>query len=196
MKKTWFKTAMLGLVLSVAFLSSMGVAQQVMNPDPGILASPVNSQTAVRFSRHVPLENHWVFPLVFRVATKGKMQMKTAPVLTAGRTVYIPLSEMKNLIQAIVRFVPMPAETRHHETFSSWQLFYLSKNMDVEIIYSRGAALGRIWHTNICQVLARLNQSIHTPRPRWEFQEFRAYQGCLVPGFDSDKYLDQWNSNR
>ena len=180
---------MFGFVLSVAFLSPMGMAQQVMNPDPGILASPVNSKTAVRFSRHVLPENHFVYPLVFRVATKGKQQMKTAPLLTDGRTVYIPLSEMKNLIHAIVRFVPMPAETEHHETFSPWELYYFSRDMEVEVIYSQGAALGQIGHKNICQVLAHINQSIKTPYPRWEFERFRVLQGCVVRDFDSDKYV-------
>jgi hypothetical protein len=66
----------------------------------------------------------------------------------------------------------------------------VTEAMDVVVIFSKGAARGVIQSENICKTLGSLDSAIKTPRAHWEFQRFRTYYGCRIPGFDDAKYTD------
>jgi hypothetical protein len=169
----------------------MAQAQQTYNPYLGVLTSPIDNRTAVRFFFHPPVSDRFVYPLVFRVAAENDKRTKTAPLLTEGRTVYVSLSEMKDLVAAMTRSIMMGQQTRNVEVFGSWEMIPSTEAMDVFVIFSKGAARGVILRENICKTLSSLDSSIKTPRALWEFNRFRMYNGCRVPGFDDTKYSDQ-----
>lgn len=184
----------LGLAIAICALMAcapQAQSQQAANPYPGVLTSPIDSSTAVRFFFHPPLSDRFVFPLVFRVAAENDERMRTAPLLNDGRAIYISLSEMKNLVAALTRSVTMGQQTKNVEVFGSWEMIPSSEAMDVFVIFSKGAARGVILRKDICRILSSLTSSIKTPRALWEFERFRKYNDCSVPGFDDTKYNDQ-----
>ena len=171
--------------------ASQAQTKQAANPFLGVLTSPIDNSTAVRFFFHSPLSDRFVHPLVFRVEAENKERMKTAPLLTEGRTVYISLSEMKALVAAMTRSITMGQQTKNIEVFGSWERIPSTEAMDVFVIFSKGAARGVILRKDICKILGSLTSSIKTPRALWEFERFRMYNDCSVPGFDDTKYTDQ-----
>ena len=90
----------------------------------------------------------------------------------------------------MTRSVTMGQQTTGVEVLGDWQMIPVTEAMDVVIIFSKGAARGVIQNENICETLASLDSPIKTPRAHWEFQRFRIYYGCRVPGFDDAKYTD------
>jgi hypothetical protein len=191
MKKFWLTHIIFALGTTVGVCNLMAQVQLVYNPDPGILASPADATTAVRFFFHPPGSDRFVYPLVVRVAPDNDEKMKTAPLLTEGRTVYISLPEMKDLLGSMERSIMMGQQTRNVEVFGSWEMIPSSEAMDVFVISSKGAARGVVLQKDICKTLSSLDSSIRNPRALWEFEKFRLYNGCRVPGFDDAKYSDQ-----
>jgi hypothetical protein len=116
--------------------------------------------------------------------------MKTAPLLTEGRTAYISSAEMKDLVAAITRSITMGQQTNNVEVLGSWEMIPVTDSMDVVVIFSKGAARGEIPRKDICKTLSSLATSVNIPRARWEFDRFRMYNACRVPGFDDTKYSD------
>ena len=178
------------LVLTVTGCGLLAQAQQNRNPYPGVLTSPVDNSTVVRFYYHPPNADRFVYPLVIRVAAADDEQMKVAPVLAEGRTVHISLSEMQELVAGMTRSITMGQQTRGVEVLGAWEMIPVTEAMDVVIIFSKGAARGVIQREDICKTLGSLDSTIKTPRAHWEFQRFRIYYGCRVPGFDDAKYTD------
>jgi hypothetical protein len=190
MKKVCYIKTILTFALTAATCGFLTQAQTPMNPNPGVLATPVDANTAVRFFYPPPNGNRFVYPLVFRVADPDDERMKIAPVLADGRTVYISLSEMQGLIAGMTRSIRMGQRTRAVEVFEPWEITPICDAMDVVVAFSKGAARGAVFTKDICKTLASLDSVIKTPRAHWEFQRFRVYDGCRVPGFDDAKYTD------
>jgi hypothetical protein len=190
MKKTRFTSSMFRLVFAVTTCGVLVQAQQTRNPYPGVLTSPVDNSTVVRFYYHPPNADRFVYPLVLRVAAGNDERMSVAPVLAEGRTVYISLSEMQELVAGMIRSITMGQQTKGVEVLGTWEMIPITEAMDAVIIFSKGAARGVILREDICQTLGSLDPAIKTPRAHWEFQRFRFYYGCRVPGFDDAKYSD------
>jgi hypothetical protein len=190
MKKTYLTRIIVRLVLLVVVSALMARAQHLPNPYPGILNTPIDGHTVVRFFFHPPVSDRFVYPLVFRVAAEGDEEMKTAPLLTEGRTAYISSAEMKDLVAAITRSITMGQQTNNVEVLGSWEMIPVTDSMDVVVIFSKGAARGEIPRKDICKTLSSLATSVNIPRARWEFDRFRMYNACRVPGFDDTKYSD------
>ena len=179
------------LVPSVLACALLVQAQQTRNPYPGVLTSPVDDSTVVRFYYHPPNANRYVYPLVLRVAAADDERMKVAPVLAEGRTVHISPSEMQELVVGMTRSITMGQQTRGVVVLEPWEMIPITQAMDVILIFSKGAARGAILPKDICKTLGSLDSAVTTPRAHWEFQRFRLYHGCRVPGFDDAKYSDQ-----
>ncbi len=163
-------------------------AQQVNNPFPGILTSTVDENTVVRFYYEPLLRDHYIYPLVLRVGADDVDKMQSAPILTEGLTVCISLSEMKDLVAAIIKSVNMPIQTNHSEVLGAFEFLPEMREMDVVIIYSKGAARGSIAPKDICTKLSLLNSTVKSPRAKWQFELFRVHYACHVHDFDSLKY--------
>lgn len=190
MKKPCLMRMILRLGLSIGICALMTHAQQTHNPYPGVLTSPVDNSTVVRFYYHPLNANRYVYPLVLRVAAANDERMKVAPVLAEGRNVHISLSEMQELVARMTRSITMGQQTNGVEVLEDYQMIPVTLTMDVLVIFSRGAARGAIQSENICKTLGALDSAIKTPRGHWEFQRFRLYHGCRVPEFDDTKYND------
>ncbi len=190
MEKTRYIHAMFRFMLTVIAFGLLAQAQQTRNPYPGVLTSPVDNSTVVRFYYHPPNADRFVYPLVLRVAAANDERMMVAPVLAEGRTVQITLSEMQELVVGMTRSITMGQQTKGVEVLGAWEMIPITEAMDVVIIFSKGAARGVIDSEHICKTLGSLDSAIKTPRAHWEFQRFRFYYGCRVPGFDDTKYSD------
>jgi hypothetical protein len=176
MKKTRYTCTMFRLMLTVVGCGLLAQAETAINPYPGVLTTPVDNNTTVRF---------------FRVADPNDERMKVAPVLAEGRTVHISLSEMQDLVAGMTRSILMGQQTRGIEVLEPWEMIPTTETMDVVLIFSKGAARGAILRRNICKTLGSLDSAIKTPRAYWEFQRFRSYYECRVSGFDDAKYSDK-----
>ncbi len=90
----------------------------------------------------------------------------------------------------MTRSITMGQQTRGVEVLGDWRMIPVTEAMDVVVIFSKGAARGVILRKDICNTLGSLDPAIKTPRSHWEFQRFRLYYRCHVPGFDDAKYSD------
>lgn len=190
LEKTRCINAMLRLTLAAVGFGLLAQAQTAINPYPGVLTTPVDNNTTIRFFYHPPNADRFVYPLVLRVAHPNDEGMKLAPILAEGRTVHISLSEMQELVAGMTRSIMMGQQTRSVEVLEPWEMIPSTEAMDVVIVFSKGAARGAILRKDICKTLGSLDSAIKTPRAHWEFQRFRVYYGCRVPGFDDAKYSD------
>ena len=178
-------------VLTVVACAALAQLQQnTANPYPGVLTSPVDDNTVVRFYYHPIPSDKAPFPLVLRVAEPNDERIKVAPVVAEGRTVHISIPEMQDLVAGMTRSITMGQQTRGVEVLGDWKMIPVTEAMDVVIVFSKGAARGEIATKGICKTLGSLDSAIKTPRAHWEFQRFRLYYGCRVPRFDDTKYTD------
>ena len=190
MQTTRYIRAMLSLTLAAFGCYLLAQTQTAINPYPGVLTTPVDNNTTIRFFYHPRNADRFVYPLVLRVAEANDERMKVAPVLTEGRTVHISLSEMQELVAGMTRSIMMGQQTKAIEILEPWEMIPTTEAMDVVIAFSKGAARGAILRKDICKTLGSLDSTIKTPRAHWEFQRFRSYYACRVPGFDDAKYTD------
>src|SRR5260370_4583671 len=92
-------------VLAVTFLPAAGRGSAQPNQKHqrlSVLNSAVDEKTVVRFF-YQPPGDYLHAPLVFRVVEEGNPLLNTAPMRGEGRTAYISLSEMRELVQALAR---------------------------------------------------------------------------------------------
>lgn len=154
-----------------------------------VLAFPVDENTAVRFF-YQPSGNYFHFPLVFRAIDQKDPRPNTAAMAAEGRTVYISLSDMRQLMQELADSELMWQESDKSETFESFRKLEISDNMVITVASSKGTAGARLNPTKICKTLKPLDSALKVPRALWEFQGFRLNYGCKVPGFVFDAYQD------
>ena len=179
------------LLLLAMILPCIAKAQRAHNPYLGVLNSPVDENTIVRFFFHPSVSDRFVYPLVFRVAANGDARLNTSQLLTEGRTVYISPSEMKDLIASMIDTISLARQTMHNEVLGSWEFLPFMNDMDVVVIYSKGAARGTIAPEDICAKMSVLNTQTKTPRAQWEFERYRIYNGCRVPKHNDAMYENQ-----
>jgi hypothetical protein len=188
MEKACFIRVMCRFILTLVACGLLAQAKQSFNPYPGVLTSPVDSRTVVRFY-FLPLPaDRYHYPLVLRVAEPNDERLKVAPILAEGRTAHISLSEMQELVARMTRSITMGQQTRGVEVLGDFRMIPITVDMDVVVIFSNGAARGLIPKEQIWKVLSSLDSAIRAPRAHWEFQRFRLGYGCCIPGFDEMKY--------
>jgi len=185
-----FGPRVLGLVLFLA--ASSGVMQSRQNYDKrNVLNSPVDENAVVRFF-YQPVGDYFHFPLVFRVVDQKDPRLNTAPMLIEGRTAYISLPELQQLMQGLAHSVLSWEESEKVEALGSFKKLDITDNMEITVVSSNGTARTTLNPKKICKTLKPLDSAFKTPRALWELQGFRLNYGCKVPGFDYQAYPDHY----
>jgi hypothetical protein len=192
MKDSSFRLLGLSLVIAVG----ANVMRFHQNSDSKfLLNSQVDQNTAIRFFYNLGAEksrNYFHGPLTLRAVTERDPRINTAQlILQQGRTVYIPLREMRNLIDGLAQFDVLWESSREIESLD-WSIKPLpdTDKMDISIVFSKGTARARLDPKKICKTLSPLDSVLKTPRALWEFQKYRFNYGCQVPGFRMGAYPD------
>jgi hypothetical protein len=180
MKKhlAWRKIAVIFLLW--AFSTIDAIAQKSSNPYPGLLDSPINNHTVIRFYYHPNASDRLVYPLVLAVSDNENEKSIASSLQVEGMTAFISTSEMKGLVEEIAKSVPMPQQTRHHEVLGAWEFLQSQDSMDVVILFSEGAARGKIPSKDICIRLAALNIQVTASQANQAFVNFRKLLGCQL----------------
>jgi hypothetical protein len=181
------RTSHTWLLLMAVLATSLGFQQTVEKKS--VLGSPVDENTAVRFFYHDE-ENYFHFPLIFRPAAEGDSRLNTAPMGTEGRTAYISLADMQQLLQGLKRSDLSWQESEKIESLGPFRQLRGSESMEILAVCSKGTARANLDPKKICETLKPLDSALKTPRGLWEFQLFRQGYGCQVPGFDFEAYPD------
>ena len=145
----------------------------------------------VRFFYDPPGE-YFHAPLVFNVVEEGNPLLNTAPMKEAGRTAYVSLAEMRDIVQRLQSSHIVWEESGDIVTLGSYKKLPLFDDMQILVANSVGTAKTRIAPKAICQTLKPLDAALKTPRALWEFQIFRLQYGCRVPEFNADAYPDHF----
>lgn len=153
------------------------------------LTLPAAKDTVVRFFYQPPDGEYLHHPLLFRVVKKSDPRWNTIAYLDVGRTLYISLSDMQQLMTNIAHLSLQwdeSAEIEPLETVDDIKLDALG--MDITVLSAKGTAKARIERDQICETLAKLDGALLTPRALWEFQRFRLQYYCRVPGYNPGEY--------
>jgi hypothetical protein len=181
-------------LVALITLSAGKVRPSQKGEGASVLLSTVDEHTLVRFFHQPPLGDYFHFPLVFRVVEESNPLLNTAPMREEGRTAYISLSEMRELMQRLAQMDLAWKESDVAEPLGPFKKLALAgigiNNMEVFIGCSKGTARTTIAPKKICETLTPLDSALKAPRALWEFQLFRLDYGCKVPGFRTDAYPD------
>jgi hypothetical protein len=145
---------------------------------------PVNNQTAIRFF-YLPANDYLHPALIFRVATPQSGELNTAPIVNhGGRTPYISIDEMRQLVQMLDHSDLLWSETKTVEVPGMVGFKETTGMLQIKIFSLGGTASSNQDPSRLCQTLAPLDAAFKQPRALWEFQLFRVDYGCSVLGFD------------
>jgi hypothetical protein len=86
------------LFVPLALLCAGQVAQK-----GGVLSAVADENTGVRFFYQHDIKDYFYPPLIVRVAGPGDPKMNTAPWGPEGRSVFVTLSEMQQLLGRLAR---------------------------------------------------------------------------------------------
>jgi len=173
------RLAIVGLLLSLAALCS---GQSVSKS--GVVSPPVDEKTSVRFFYEHDIKDHFYPPLIFRVVDSKDPRRGAAPLGPKGREVFVTAPELLNILQGIEHVNVTWKETDTVEEFGP---SYKAKGLgylDITVISSRGTARGSVGRSRVCSFLGSMDSAINTPRALWEFQRYRWFNDCKIPGFD------------
>jgi hypothetical protein len=180
-----------GLTLILARMPNAMLSQK--HQEKGfVLNSPVGENTAVRFFYDPPLSDYFHFPLVFRAVEKSSPLLNTAPMTAEGRTAYISLVEMQQLMQVLAHSNLAWHESEEVEILGSFKRLQISDGMAVLVVSPMGTAKSQIRPTKICETLKPMDSAIESQHALWEIQAFRLNYGCQVQGFNRDAYPDHY----
>jgi hypothetical protein len=159
-----------------------------------VLNSPVGEHTVVRFFYQPAGGDYFHFPLVFRAVKEGDPQLNTAPMQEEGRTAYISLLEMRELVQTLAKMDLAWKESDAVEPLGPFKKLMRAgiglNAMEVFVGCSKATARAPIAPKRICETVAPLDSAFRSPRAVWELQLFRLGYDCKVPGFKEDAYPD------
>jgi hypothetical protein len=179
------------LALVVSITMSMGEMQSSQKPFRAFdLHLEADEKTVIRFFYQPTPGDYFHAPLVFRVVEEGNPLFNTAPMREEGRTAYISLPEMRELIQRLASARLAWQESGDIVTLGSYKKLPLFDDMELLVTSSKGTATTKVAPKSICETFEPLDGALRTPRALWEFQGFRLNYGCKVPGFKYDAYPD------
>jgi len=170
-------------------MSTTSVSSRQTIDKKNVLNSPVDENTAVRFF-YQPAGDYFHVPLVFRAVELKDPRLNTAPMAVEGRTAYVSLSEMQQLMQGLAHSDMAWQESEKVETLGSYKKLDITDDMAITAVSSKGTARASLTPKKICKTLKLLDSALKTPRALWEFQGFRLNYGCKVPGFRYGAYPD------
>jgi hypothetical protein len=147
----------------------------------------VDESTIIRFF-YLPVDSYLHPALAFRVAPENDARFGTAPIDYVGRTPYVSLSEMRNLVSAIGDLSLSWQTSPKPEVPKLIDPRKMPDKMEIEIFSSRGTDRALVDPTRLCETLAPLDEALNQRRARWEFELFRVDYGCKVPGFDRSAF--------
>jgi len=147
----------------------------------------VDKTTIVRFF-YLPPESYLHPPLIVRVAGEDDPRLGTAPINLLGRTPYISLPEMRNLVTALAGWNLSWQKSKKLETPKKIETREMTDKMEVKVFSSRGTDRVLVDPKQLCERLAPLDAALKQPRALWEFQLFRVDYGCHVQGFDRNAF--------
>ena len=180
------RLAIVALLLSLAALCS---GQYVSKN--GVLSAPVDEKTSVRLFYEHDIRDHFYPPLIFRVVDSNDPRRGAAPLGPKGREVYVTVPELSNILQGMEHVnVPWKETNRVEEFGPSYEVKGLGY-LDITVISSRGTARGSVGRTKVCSFLGSMDSAINTPRALWEFQRYRWFNDCEIPGYDPKRYPDR-----
>jgi hypothetical protein len=158
-----------------------------------VLESPVDEKTIIRFF-YYPAGEYVRIPLLFRGVEEGNPRLNTAPMREEGRTVHVSLSEMRDLVNGLIRSGLGWQESKTVDVLGLYKDLTLAgiglDTMDVRLVSAKRTAKAEISPKAICMILKPLDAALKTPRALREFQGFRLGYGCKVPGFKYGAYAD------
>jgi hypothetical protein len=176
------------LVLITTTAGGMQASQK--SGAPLLLTTPGEEETVARFFYNPP-GDYFHKPLVFRVVKAGDPRLATAPVLLEGRTAYITGGEMRQLIEGLGRAGLSWRISEKVEPLGSFHHLLIG-DVEIRVVSPKGTAVANLHPKRLCTTLQPLDHALATPRALWEFQLFRAQDGCKVPGFNYQAYPDHW----
>jgi hypothetical protein len=153
---------------------------------------PAGKDSVVRFFCQPPDGEYFHVALLFRVVKKKDPRWNTAPVFDVGRTAYISLSEMQQLMTKLGHISLRWDESAKIESLETYKTIHnFGYGMGIKVLSAKGTAKATIDHDKICETLAPLDAALQTPRALWEFQGFRLQYHCRVPAYNPDAYPER-----
>lgn len=170
------------IVWSILFACMVVLPAFCQSNEKQSLNVPVHENTIIRIF-YLPPESYFHAPLIFRVAGENDPRLGTAPMVFLGRTSFISLSEMQNLVTALADSDLSWQESKKLETPKKIKTSEMTDKMEIVLFSSGGTDRAFVDPKQLCERLAPLDAALKQPRGRWEFQLFRVDYGCHVPGF-------------
>jgi hypothetical protein len=156
------------------------------------LTLKAGKESVVRFFYQPPKGHYFHDPLIFRVVEENDPRWNTTAYSDVGRTAYVSLSDMQQLITNLGHLSLQwdeSAEVEGLETYKTIQMY--GYGMAIKVLSVEGTAKATIEHDKTCETLARLGGALLTPRALWEFQGFQLDYHCRVPSYDPDAYSER-----
>jgi len=158
----------------------------------GLSNLTIDGGIAIRFFFQPPNADFSRPALIFRVASEGDPNWNSAPIDRQGRSAYISIVEMKELIKLLQATDIKWHGSSQHEQIVPFMTLPEARDMTVTAFAPNGTASATIPPKRICEVLAKLSQGITTARAHWEFGFFRRMYHCKVPDFNPYAYVDHY----
>jgi hypothetical protein len=157
-----------------------------------VFSAPVDKKTGVRVFYQHDIKDYFYPPLIIGVIDKDDPRRSTAPLGPEERHVFVIAAEILNLLERLSHANMFWQES---DTVEECGPSYKAKGLgylDITVVYSKGTARSSIGRSEVCNVLESMDPAINTPRALWEFQLYRWFNDCTIPGFDPQKYPDHW----
>ena len=173
------------LMAIVAFVYKSCIAQGMSQETWG---KAVHARTVVRFF-FLPANSYAHPPLIFRVVPKDDKRLGTAPIENmGGRTSFISIEEMHNLIQVLQYSGLAWQQSRSAKPVSRIPNKEKTDRMEISIFFTDHPTQAYISAANLCQTLSGLDKVFIQPRALWEFHLYRVEYGCSVRNFNRSAY--------
>jgi len=149
--------------------------------------------SVVRFFYQPPEGEYFHVALIFRVVGENDPLWNTTAYSDLGRTAYVSLSDMQQLITNLAHLSLRWDESAKNEGLETYKTIHsYGYGMGIKVLSTGGTAKAIIEHDKICETLAPLDGALLTPRALWEFQGFRVQYHCRVLSYNPDAYPERY----
>jgi hypothetical protein len=176
------------VLMLVTLANAPLVSSQVASRDRA-LTLPAGKDSVVRFFYQPPEGEYFHVALLFRAVEEDDPRWNTTAYSDVGRTAYISLSDMQQLISDLVHSSLRWDESTKVEGLETYKSIHsYGYGMGVKVLSAKGTAKAVIEPGRICETLSSLDGALLAPRALWEFQGFRLQYHCRVPSYNPDAY--------
>jgi hypothetical protein len=155
------------------------------------LTLPAGKDSVVRFYYQPANGEYFHVALIFRVVERNDLRWNTAPLFDVGRTAYVSLSDMQQLMTNLTHLSLRWDEREKIESLETFSNLNSYGKMGIKVLSANGTAKTRIESAKLCEMLAPLDGAFLTPRALWEFQLFRLQYHCQIPKFNPKAYPER-----